>query len=86
MTDTVERDPLWVISEAYKSVASTPEGDTMIRDLVRKFGYSRQSTIDVDPLRMAWKEGGRSVCVHIGRMLDLETAEAADTTAKRGVE
>lgn len=69
---------------AYQMVAATREGQIVIQDLVNKFGYSRQSTIDADPLRMAWKEGGRAVCVHIGRMLDMTTDVIADQTAAKG--
>ena len=65
-------------------VSGTPEGQIMIQDMVRKFGYARQSTIDADPLRMAWKEGGRTVMVHIGRMIDVDAQALDAQTAARG--
>jgi hypothetical protein len=81
-----EQHPLWALSEAYKAVSRTPEGELVLQDLVKRFGWTRQSTIDVDPLKMAWKEGTRAVVVHIGRMIDADIHDAADTTAERGVE
>lgn len=74
------------IAHAYQHVAGTPEGQIMIQDLVRRFGYARSSTIDADPMRMAWKEGGRAVCVHIGRMIDADADTLAAQTASRGEE
>lgn len=74
------------IVHAYQHVAATPEGQIVIQDLVRRFGYSRSSTIDADPMRMAWKEGGRAVCVHIGRFIDANAEQVAAWTASRGEE
>lgn len=81
---TQEQKNLFDLSAAYKTIAGMHEGQIVIQDLVRRFGYSRQSTIDVDPLRMAWKEGGRTVLVHIGRMIDMDTSKIDDTSAPRG--
>lgn len=72
------------LSSAYKQVAASPEGSIVIADLVKRFGYSRQTTLDADPLRMAWKEGGRAVLVHVGRMVDMDTSKMVDTTAAKG--
>ena len=72
------------ISAAYKSVAASPEGQIVIADLVRRFGFSRQTTFDTDLGKMAWKEGGRTVLVHIGRMVDMDTSQLIETTAPRG--
>lgn len=82
----VEQISLQDKHEAYLNVAATREGQIVIQDLVSKFGYARSSTIDTDPLKMAWKEGGRSVCVHIGRMLDMDADQLAEQTAARGEE
>lgn len=79
-----ENQGLADLANAYKVVAASPEGSIVIADLVRRFGFSRQTTIDADPLRMAWKEGGRTVMVHIGRMIDMDTSQIVDATAPRG--
>lgn len=81
---TEEQKSLYDLSAAYKTVAASPEGAIMIGDLVRRFGYSRQTTFDTDPIKMGWKEGGRTVMVHIGRMIDMDTSTIADVSAPQG--
>lgn len=80
----VEQLSLADIATSYKMVAASREGQIMIQDLVRRFGFSRQTTLNTDPLQMAANEGGRTVCVHIGRMIDYDAQELADQTAARG--
>lgn len=73
------------VMEAYKIVAATPEGQIMLRDLVRRFGYGSRSTIvPGDPQMTAWKEGQRSVMVHLSRVLDGEAGELEGTTSEKG--
>jgi hypothetical protein len=84
MQERIEEVGLSEISAAYKQVAATREGQIVIQDLVRKYGFSRSTTLNTDPLRMAWNEGGRSVCVHIGRMIDYDADQLAVQTAARG--
>jgi hypothetical protein len=74
------------IASAYQYIAGMPEGQIVIQDLVRRFGFTRTTTIDADPMRMAYKEGGRAVCVHIGRMIDSDAKQLAEQTAARGEE
>lgn len=71
---------------AYQQVAATREGQIVIQDLVNKFGFSRTTLLNADPMRMAWNEGGRAVCVHIGRMVDTDLAAIEEQTAARGEE
>ena len=77
-------DPTNVV-EAYRIVAGTPEGNIMLRDLVRRFGYGSRSTIvPGDPHMSAWKEGQRSVMVHFSRRIDGEAGDMEGTTSERG--
>lgn len=84
MADRIENIGLVEVATAYKQVAGTREGQIVIQDLVRKYGFSRTTTLNADPLRMAWNEGGRAVCVHIGRMIDYDAEQLADQSAPRG--
>lgn len=73
------------VSEAYRIVAATPEGQIMLRDLVRRFGYASRSTVvPGDPQMSAWKEGQRTVMVHFSRMIDGEAGELEGTTSDQG--
>lgn len=73
------------VSEAYRIVAATPEGQIMLRDMVRRFAYgSRSNIVPGDPYMSAWKEGQRSVMVHLSRMIDGEAGELEGTTSDRG--
>lgn len=60
---------------SYKAVAATQEGQIVIRDLVRRFGYARGSTFHPDPAIHARNEGQRTVLVYIGQMLDAQPSE-----------
>lgn len=72
------------VMRAYKAVAETEDGRTMIQDLVKRFGWSRQSMLSSDPLQLAWREGGRAVMVHIGRMIDGNPDEADEANKRAG--
>jgi hypothetical protein len=66
--------------EAYQHMAETEDGQIVIQDLLRLFGYTRNTTFTDTLEGMAFREGQRSVVVHIGRMLDADAAaqEALD--------
>ncbi len=64
---------------AYKVMAATQEGQIVIADLMRRFGFSRITTFAPgDPEMTAWREGGRVVVIHIGRMIDADPAAFED--------
>ena len=71
-------------AEAYKSVFGTPEGQIILADLMRRFGFTRHSTfLDGEPTvnAMLIREGQRSVLIHIGVQMDLDLE-----TSEQGVE
>jgi len=63
---------------AYKIVCATQEGQIVIADLMRRFGFSRSSTFDPDPYRTVLHEGQRTVVMHIGRQIDADPASFED--------
>lgn len=68
------------VIQAYKEFAATQEGQIVIADLMRRFGYSRQSTYSPGEAAqdVTFREGQRVVLVHIGRMIDADPAEAQE--------
>lgn len=72
------------IVAAYQTVASTDEGRIMLADLEARFGFTTRSMFDRDDmtgLRLAFREGSRSVLAHMGRMIETapDGAERAET-------
>ncbi len=64
---------------AYKVVAGTQEGQIVIADLMRRFGFSRHTTfVSGDPNRSTLNEGQRTVIIHIGRQIDADPASFED--------
>ncbi len=64
---------------AYKVMAATQEGQIVIADLMRRFGFSRGTTfVPGEPDMIAWREGQRTVVIHIGRMIDADPAAFED--------
>ncbi len=64
---------------AYKVVAATQEGQIMIADLMRRFGFARHTThVPGDPERGTINEGSRLVLIHIGRQIDADPASFED--------
>ena len=64
---------------AYKVVAATSEGQIVIADLMRRFGFSRFSTyVPGEPELSRMNEGSRLVIVHIGRQIDADPASFED--------
>lgn len=61
---------------AYKTLATTQEGQIVYADLVRRFGFTRTTTfVPGDPYRSQLNEGARTVVVHAGRMIDADPSE-----------
>lgn len=70
---------------AYKQMAATPDGEVVLADLVRKFGYARNSTFNPgDPYSTVMCEGQRSVVVHIGRQVEGELSDVTDVDEQMG--
>lgn len=73
------------IMMAYKQVAALPEGQIVIDDLLRRFGFTRTSTyVHGDAIATTFREGQRTVLVHIGRMIEGDPAEFASTSKREG--
>ena len=71
------------VAEAYRDVFSTPEGQIVLADLMRHFGYNTTTTfVAGDQYQSARNEGSRIVLVHIGRRIDTDIAslEATEQT------
>ena len=69
---------------AYKTVFGTQEGQIVMMDLLRNFGYNRNTTFDPNPGAMAYKEGQRTVLIKIGRQIDLDPIGLEETRKSTG--
>ena len=58
------------IVEAYQEVARSTAGQIMLADLEARFGYSTRPMFDGDPNWAIFRDGGRSVLAHIGRVIE----------------
>lgn len=61
------------IVAAYHDLAASASGQLVLADLEARFGWTSRSMFDPnDPngLTLAWREGGRAVLAHIGRMIE----------------
>lgn len=69
------------IAEAYSLLAASEEGQIVIHDLARRFGYTRGGLFqqnECDGGRgLAFREGQREVIAYIGKMIDVDPAEYA---------
>ncbi len=81
----VEQVPLVVskadVAAAYKTAFSTPDGQIILADLMRRFSFTRRTTFvqgDEGGRIMAANEGSRTVLVHIGIMLDARPEDLQD--------
>lgn len=66
---------------AYKQVFASPEGQIVLADLIRRFGFTRKSPFVEargEPHNFAFLEGGRAVMIYIGLVLDGEIRSNAD--------
>lgn len=71
-----QRTGKYEVSVAWKNIMGSPDGQTILRDLVQRFGFARQSTfVSGDPYGTTLNEGCRVVLVHIGRMIEGEVPE-----------
>lgn len=69
---------------AYKVTFATQEGQIVMMDLLRNFGYNRNTTFDANHGVMATKEGQRSVLIHMGRQLDMDPITLEETRNSTG--
>lgn len=72
---------------AYKDVFSTQEGQIVLGDLLRHFGFTDKTTfVENDPAGrlQAAGEGQRSVIIHIGRRME-ENPDAEQPDPELGV-
>lgn len=67
MTREIDADTLLA---AYANTFSSEDGQIVLADMLRRFGFAHRSTFSGDTHRMAANEGQRSVMIHIGRMLE----------------
>lgn len=64
------------VARAYKTTFSSEDGQVVLQDLVRRFGYTRSSTLSPgQPDVTARNEGQRTVLQHVGFLLDVDPAE-----------
>lgn len=71
------------VCQAYKEVFSTSAGQIVLADMLRRFGFTRSSTfVPGDSARTAFNEGGRTVLIHVGRMIDADPADFEEPTAE----
>lgn len=61
---------------AYKSVFATQDGQIVLADLMRHFGYTNHSTFSEggDVNQTLVREGQRTVLIHIGRRINSDPA------------
>lgn len=71
------------VVEAYQEAFSTPAGRIVLEDLARFFGFASRSMADhpdeIRPYVLAYREGQRSVVVHIGNRLETDPASVEET-------
>lgn len=62
---------------AYRRLFRTPDGDKVLKDLLEVCGYAR-SSFDIDPQKMAFHEGQRSVILRIVKTVNLTEKDILD--------
>lgn len=65
----------------YRRVFDTPEGHAVMEDL-RKRCYVNITTLDSQPAVMGFKEGRRSIYVHIENMIDKDVNQMLEELNK----
>ena len=73
------------VAEAYQAMAQNPSGQVVFADLMRRFAHNRMTMFhlgDTRPEDCVYREGQRSVLVHIGWMLDVNVADLEETNAE----
>lgn len=69
---------------AYKEIFGTRAGQVVLADLMRRFSFTRISTLVPGDIHTTiHHEGSRTVLVHIGRMLDADPAEMQEHTTEQ---
>ena len=69
----------------YKRLFTTEEGKEILADLERDC-YLRTSTFSTDAMEMAYREGMRSMVLHIKSMLDMDIEQFKKLNAEQGEE
>lgn len=72
--DTIEVSKARLIM-AYKNWAMSEEGQIILADIVRHFGYPRGPMFDITkpcPYTVTFRDGQRSVAAYIGKMIDAD--------------
>jgi hypothetical protein len=59
----------------YRFTFGTPEGQVVLRDLMRFCGVRQNSYVPGDPTTTAFNEGKRRVAIRIGAIMNLSDAE-----------
>ncbi len=73
------------VSNAYKALFSTEDGQVVMAHLVSRFGFTRQSTfVPNAPEQSLIHEGQRTVLVEIGRQMDVDTTQLHDEEQAEG--
>ncbi len=65
----------------YLAVFSGDAGSRVLKDL-RRYCYYNRTTIDKDPVMMAFKEGQRSVILHIHTVLNMDLEKVREQIPK----
>lgn len=75
------------IALAWKMVAQMPEGQVVLQDLISKFGFTRTSMYAPGQFNandLIFREGQRSVLLHVGRMIDADPAQLENANKEAG--
>lgn len=75
------------VAAAYQMAFTTQEGQIVLHDLLRRFGYTRRSMFQPGATRpedLAFAEGGRSVLTHVGLMLDVDPDDYEKSMSQEG--
>jgi len=68
------------VVNAYQQMARTEDGQIVISDLMSRFGFTRKAMYSPgdDTASLAFKEGQRSVLIHLGIMLDVDPQQVEE--------
>ena len=66
----------------YKNLFSTPDGQIVLEDLLRRFYVYSSTHVKDDPTTSAHREGQRQVVLHILKLSKLDSNYLADTARK----
>ena len=72
------------VAETWRRLSATEDGRIVIGWMISKFGFTRRSTYDKDPVRMGVNEGQRSVVMEIGKLLEIDLEQLDANEAEEG--